>query len=133
MDLILHWLLPAVGGALVGSAAPWPAKALWAWIRGSVDREERKVAAEVARLHSELERLAGMLADRNELVDLLRKGLDKHLIREAAVASACELLIALVHMVEKPTPAMLRMRDRALEVLEDARAHIIGINRGGNA
>lgn len=123
MEQLLGWILPAAGGILVGSAVPWPAKMLWRWIRGAADQEAKREASEV-------ERLAAQLAERDGLVDLLRKALDKHLIREAAVASACELLIALVHMVDRPTPAMLRMRDRALEVLEDARAHISGINRG---
>ena len=121
---ILTWLLPAIGGWLTCAVVPWPAKAAWSWLRGGA-------SAKAAQQMTETARLASQLADRDDLVDLLRKALDKHLIRESAVASACELLIALVHMVDIPTPAMLRMRDRALEVLEDARAHIGGINKGG--
>jgi hypothetical protein len=64
------------------------------------------------------------------LVDLLRKALDKHLIRESAVVSAAELLIALIEQVQAPTPAMLRVRDRAVELLELARAQLNRINNG---
>lgn len=122
--MILHWLLPAVGGALVGAAAPWPAKALWRLVRGPGERED-------AREGAELQRLAAQLAERDDLVDVLRKALDKHLIRESAVVAACELLIALAGLTPNPTPAMLDMRDRAKQLLLHARAHLTAINQGG--
>lgn len=124
---LLHWLLPIAGGVLVGASAPWPAKALWGWIRGSQ-------ASQLAREANELQRLAAQLEDALDLVDLLRKALDKHMIRWGAVASACELLIALVRMIDKPTPAMRDMKEQARRLLDDARAHLTSINnKGGEA
>lgn len=117
--------LAAAGGLLAGGVAPWPAKAVWRLLRGSGEQAAKREAAE-------LERLAAQLAERDDLVDVLRKALDKHWIRYSAVVSACELLIALAGMVEKPTPAMVRMRDQAKRLLEDARTHLTNINTGGH-
>lgn len=132
MEQVLHWLLPAVGGALAAHAVPWPAKALWQWIRGGADARAQSEAVQAKREQSEIQRLAVQLGDAFDLIDLLRKALDKHMIRWGSVVSACELLIALAGMVERPTPAMVAMRDRAKRLLEDARSQMHSINHGGN-
>lgn len=113
----------ALIGVAFGSAAPWPVK----WLARLVGRLVRGDAAqEAAREASEVERMTARINDLEDLIDLLRKALDRHLVREGAIASACELLIALAGLVHKPTPAMLRMRDRAQQLLEDARAQTTG-------
>jgi hypothetical protein len=123
-------LLSTLVGVAIGGAAPWPAKGLWRVLRGHVAISAATKAAEEAREQSEIERLVARCTDLEDLVDLLRKALDKHLIRESAIASACELLIALVKLVDKPSAAMLHIRDRAQRILIDAQAHISSINRG---
>jgi hypothetical protein len=111
-------LLPTLLGVVIGSAVPWPLKALWRQLRGSAQLAENEVG-----------RLTRRIGDLEDLVDLLRKALDKHLIRESAIASACELLIALAKSVSKPSGAMLHIRDRAEQLLIDAQARIGTINR----
>jgi hypothetical protein len=96
-------------------------------------RLEASVAPVAAREQSEIERLTVRNGDLEDLIDTLRKALDRHLIRESAIASACELLIMLAALVPKPTEAMLRIRDRAQQLLEDARAQTSKINGRGNA
>lgn len=126
----------ALVGAGIASAAPWPLKAVWRWLRGDAERaalaREADAARDAKRDADEFERLMKRVGDLEELVDLLRKALDKHLIRESAIASACELLIALARLVPDPSGAMLHIRDRAQQLLEDARAHTIRIDQAVN-
>jgi hypothetical protein len=82
-------LLPTLLGVVIGSAVPWPLKALWRQLRGSAQLAENEVG-----------RLTRRIGDLEDLVDLLRKALDKHLIRESAIRTAAELLIAM------PRPAL---------------------------
>lgn len=117
-----------IGVVFGATAVPWPAKALWRLLRGGAAREERALNGEVRRLLGEITRQAARIADLEELVDLLRKALDKHLMRESAVASAAQFIVAIVQMVSDPTPEMVRLRDRAEQLLIDARAHIDSIN-----
>jgi hypothetical protein len=100
------------------------------WLFRSEVNIERKASGEAQRLLDEIAAKAQRIADLEDLVDLLRKALDKHLIRESAVVSAAELLIALIEQVQAPTPAMLRVRDRAVELLELAQAQLNRINNG---
>lgn len=141
MDHLWSTLAPAAVGVLLGAAAPWPLKAAWRWLRGEAEIEGREreaeagrgaraAQAELNRLLKEIARQAERNSDLEELVDLLRKALDKHLIRESAIASVCELLIALARLVEQPSAAMLHIRDRAQQLLEDARAQTIRIDQG---
>lgn len=64
------------------------------------------------------------------LVDLLRKALDKGRIRENALASVVELLIFAIDHVESPSAAVLALRARAADVLEQAHRHLQDINGG---
>lgn len=122
MEHLWSTLAPAAAGVLIGSAAPWPLKALWRWLRGDAERADQREAEELARL-------TARCGDLEELVDLLRRALDKHLIRESAIKTAAELLIAMIEQVPHPTPPMLRIRDRAVGILEQARAQLDQINR----
>jgi hypothetical protein len=126
----VNQLWPALLGVVIGTAAPWPLKALWHALRGSADRDDRDTAAALDAALGEIARHVRRISDLEELVDLLRRALDKSLIRESAIASACELLIAVAKLVPKPSPAMLHMRDRAQQLLEDAQARTTNINRG---
>jgi hypothetical protein len=90
-----------------------------------------------AREQSEATRLLARVADLEDLIDLLRKALDKHLIRESSVVTLAELLINMIeqmldHIVDPP-PALLRTYERALELLKLARAQLDKINVGGRA
>lgn len=113
---------PALIGVVVGNRTPWLFAALARLLRGQAVREE-----------TEAVRLTRRIGDLEDLIDTLRKALDRHLIRESAIASACELLIMLAALVPKPSEAMLRIRDRAQQLLEDARAQTSKINGRGNA
>jgi hypothetical protein len=117
-------LLAAVGG---GTVLPSVAKAVWRRLTGS---------AAQARDETQIGRLTARVSELEELIDLLRRALDKHLIRESTVASLAELLIALleqalghfaVHGIEPP-PGLLRNLDRARELLDRARLQIRQIN-----
>jgi hypothetical protein len=114
------WL--ALAWVAIGNRTPWLFALLRRHLRGNEAREQ-----------SEVERLIRRVGDLEDLIDTLRKALDRHLIRESAIASACELLIMLASLVEKPDEAMLRIRDRARQLLQDARAQTTRINnrKGG--
>jgi hypothetical protein len=103
------------------------------WLLQSNQTEERQASAELGRLLGEITRLTARVSDLEDLVDLLRKALDKHLIRESAIRTAAELLIAMIEQAPNPTDAMLRIRDRAVEILEQARTQLQQINQGGRA
>jgi hypothetical protein len=118
----------ALIGVVIGSGLPWCLKTVWRLLLDDAGREERALNGEVRRLLGEITRQAARIADLEELVDLLRKALDKHLMRESAVASAAQFIVAIVQMVADPTPEMIRLRDRAEQLLIDARAHIVTIN-----
>lgn len=118
-----HAIMAALAGVAVGSRAPWLFTALARVLKGST-------AADAARAESEAQRQVVRVSDLEDLIDMLRKALDRHLIRESAIASACELLIALASMVPNPTQAMLRLRDRAQQLLEDARARTSSTSGG---
>jgi hypothetical protein len=125
-------LWPTLLGVVIGTAAPWPLKAVWQVLRGRSERETVQANLGAARDAAEFARLTKRASDLEELVDLLRKALDKHLIRESAIASACELLIALAKLVPDPSGAMLHIRDRAQQLLEDARAHTLRVDQSGD-
>lgn len=59
-----------------------------------------------------------------DLIDELRRALDKGRVRESAVVAVCELLIFAIDHVESPSPAIVSLRARGLEVLELAQAHL---------
>lgn len=97
-------------------------------LTGASAREEREEAAELTRQ-------AARIGSLEELIDLLRHALDKHLIRESAIVSAAELLIVMINQaldqLDDPPPALLRSRDRAMAILTTAQSQIREINRGG--
>jgi regulator of sirC expression with transglutaminase-like and TPR domain len=124
----MEHLWPALIGVAVGNRAPWPVKALWQWMHGAGARRERQVSGEVSRLMAEITRQAARITDLEDLIDLLRKALDKHLMRESAVANAAQFIVAIIQLVPEPTADMMRLRDQAEQLLRDARAHVASIN-----
>jgi hypothetical protein len=70
----------------------------------------------------------GRIEKLEDLIDELRRALDKGRVRESAIAAVAELLIFAIDHVEEPSSAMLELRARALEVLELAHAHLQGLN-----
>lgn len=117
--------------ALASAAGTWSLPRLGALamrlVRGDADRE----VGEIERMLSEIGRQAARITDLEDLINLLRKALDKHLMREAAIASAAEFVIAIVKMVPDPTAEMIHLRDRAEQLLRDAKAQISTINQQG--
>lgn len=124
----MEHLWPALIGVAVGNRTPWLFAVLARAVQGKSARDERAVNSEVQRLLGEISRQATRIADLEDLVDLLRKALDKHLMRESAVANAAQFIVAIIQMVPNPTPDMMRLRDQAEKLLRDARAHISSIN-----
>jgi hypothetical protein len=127
----VNQLWPALLGVAIGGVAPWPVKALWRALRGDSERHAVQARLDAERDADAFARHTKRIGDLEELVDLLRKALDKHLIRESAIASACELLIALAKLVPDPSGGMLHIRERAQQLLEDARAHTLRIDQTG--
>lgn len=128
----MEQLWPTLLGVAIGNRAPWLFGMVLRMVRGQAARDAAAKAADAVREQSEIERITARCSDLDDLVDTLRRALDRHLIRESAIASACELLIALVAMVPRPTEPMLRIRDRAQQLLEDARAQTSKMNSRGN-
>lgn len=116
-------------GVVFGTALPWPFKALWRILRGTPEREA--TAAEVAaeRDGDMIQRLLDRSHEVETMLEVLRKALDKNLVRENSVVTAAELLLGIVELIDKPTPAMKAMRIRAIEILALARQ----INGGGRS
>lgn len=125
----------ALVGVAVGSAVPWPLKALWRLLRGDVERADRRAQAEATREAAELERLLAEIArltarhgDLEDLVDLLRRELDKALVRGNATLTMARILLFAVDQEPKPSPAMIAARDQARRVISAADDQI---KRGG--
>jgi hypothetical protein len=116
---------PAVIGALIGvafgTALPWPLKTLWRILRGSPEREAAAAEADAKRDGEMIQRLLDRAHDVETMLEVLRKALDKNLVRENAVVTAAELLLGIVELIDKPTLAMKTMRLRAIEILALAR------------
>jgi hypothetical protein len=129
-----HALTALVGVAVLG-VAPWPLKALWGlWNRRGA-RQAAQVVADATAAQAELERLMGeiaRLAERNgdleDLVDLLRRELDKALVRGNAALTIARILLFAVDQEPKPSRAMIAARDQARQVIAGAEAQM---NRGG--
>lgn len=66
---------------------------------------------------------------REDRIEILRKALDKRLIRENAYCGALDALVFGIDHLEDPGPALLAARARALEIMETAHSQI----RGGTA
>lgn len=124
---------PVIGGAAVGvvfgATIPWPLKALWRLLRGSPEREATAAEHAAERDGDMIQRLLDRAHDVESMLEVLRKALDKNLVRENAVVTAAELLLGIVELIERPTPAMKTMRLRAIEILALARR----INGGTDA
>lgn len=58
---------------------------------------------------------------RADLVDQLRRALDRGLRRENALVVCCELLVYAIDHLEDPPPQVAELRGRAADVLETAR------------
>lgn len=133
----LHWPLSAWVAVLplAGNALWRPGSVLLRHLRGEVAAEARREEGERDRLVGEIDRLTARISELEELIDLLRKALDKHLIRESTVEAIAELLIVIIEqMLEHlapPPPAVIRTLDRARELLALARGQLEKINEGG--
>jgi hypothetical protein len=130
-----QWLPVALFGAAVGGVAPWPLKAAWRLARGDSERAERhqeaeakREAAELERLLTEIARLSARHGELEELVDLLRRELDKALVRGNATMTMARILLFAVDQHPHPTAAMIAARDQARRVIAAADDQI---KRGG--
>lgn len=131
----MEHLMPALVGLGGLAVAPWPIKALWRLWRGPAEkataaaaREARSVEAELERLLAEIARLTARHGDLEELVDLLRRELDKALVRGNATLTMARILLFAVDQEPKPSPAMIAARAQAQQVIKAADAQM---NRGG--
>lgn len=101
---------------LGASALAWPANRLWLLF---VRRSDRSASREDHAL---------------ELVELLRRALDKGRVRENGIASACDMLTTALEialgMIGDPPPAIAATRRRALDHLRAARELCREIERG---
>jgi hypothetical protein len=92
---------------LLAAAIGWPVKKLWRFFEKRSARVEQR---EISAL---------------ELVELLRRALDKGRIRENGMFTACDLLITALELAledtHDPSPSIRSARDRALEHLSEAR------------
>jgi hypothetical protein len=66
------------------------------------------------------------IARRGDLVDQLRRALDRGVRRENALVACCELLVYAINHLEDPPPQVLELRRRATAVLQQARDQIYG-------
>lgn len=95
-----------------------------AWLAAGI-----ALGAWLARPIGEMLRLlTGRKSDLEEVIDLLRKALDKGRIRESAAWALVDLFIFAIDHWADPPPAIAELRDRARSVLEDAQRHIQTIN-----
>lgn len=121
----MKYVDPNIGAALIGvifgSALPWPAKGVWRLLRGSPEREAAAAEAAAERDGDMIQRLLDRAHDVETMLEVLRKALDKNLVRENSVVTAAELLLGIVEMIDNPSPSMKVMRLRAIEILTLAR------------
>lgn len=108
-------------GVAFGTALPWPLQKLWRLIRGYPEREAAAAETAAERDGDMIQRLLDRNHDCETMLDVLRKALDKNLVRENSVVTAAELLLGIVELIDKPTLAMKVMRLRAIEILTLAR------------
>jgi signal transduction histidine kinase len=128
-------IVAALIGVAFGTAAPWPLKAAWRLLRGEAvrnaarDTAEAKAAqAELERLLAEIARLAERNGDLEDLVDLLRRQLDRALTRGNAALTIARILLFAVDQEPKPSRAMIAAREQARQVIAGADAQM---NREG--
>jgi hypothetical protein len=107
----------AIIGVAFGTALPWPLKALWRLLRGSADREAAAEELDAKRDGDMIQRLLDRVHDVETMLEVLRKALDKNLVRESSIVTAAELLLGIAELVDSPTPAMKMIRLRAMEIL----------------
>lgn len=93
----------------VGSAAPWPLKAVWLRLRGEAE----------------------LKASHEEHIAVLRKALDKAGIRQNAAVTVSELLLLAMDMVEELPPAAEAAKRRARDKLADVVRTLERISGGG--
>lgn len=97
---------------LLGASLAWPANRLWALYVKTGDRSERR-------------------EDRLEdMVDLLRRALDKGRIRENGLVTGFELLLLSLDVLEDPHPAIVSAKQRACEILMRAMLHAKNVGDG---
>lgn len=111
----------AIIGVAFGTTLPWPLKGVWRLIRGAPEREAAAAELDAKRDGDMIQRLLDRAHDVEAMLEVLRKALDKNLVRENSIVTAAELLLGIVELIDKPTPAMKSMRLRAMEILTMAR------------
>jgi hypothetical protein len=100
-----------IAGALgIGSALPWVFRTTLRLMSGSAEREQSR--------SQNLE----------QLVEVLRRALDKVRLREDALAQVLGVLIFGLRQVEDLSPAISDAIERAIEILEGAQDRLVRIN-----
>lgn len=101
------------GGALLRS----PFEAAWRWAKGSAEREANRVG------------------DLEQLVEVLRRAIDKVRLREDALAQVLGLLIFGLRHIEDLSPPIADAIERAIEILEGAKDQLSRLDdpHGGSA
>jgi len=117
----------AIIGVIFGTTLPWPLKGVWRLLRGSPEREAAAAETAAERDGDMIQRLLDRCHEVETMLEVLRKVLDKNLVRENSIVTAAELLLGMVELIDKPTIGMKAMRLRAIEILTLARR----INGGG--
>jgi hypothetical protein len=95
-----HWLTPIAGGL---AALGVPSLAMWL-----------------------LNRSATKSDDKEKLIEVLRKALDKGRVRENAYCGALDALIIGIDQLEDPPAYLIKARERAAERLETALCQVTG-------
>lgn len=135
MEILATWPLSAWVAIL-----PLAGNALWKPFSALVNLARGRSAAAADREQSEIERLTVQVAALNELVDLLRRALDKHMIRESTVLTFAELAVQAIrqlldlldHLDVEPPASVLGALERAVELQRLAQAQLTKINNGGD-
>lgn len=114
-------VLVAIIATVFGTTLPWPFKAIMRMLRGTPEREAAAAELDAKRDGEMIQRLLDRAHDVESMLEVLRKALDKNLVRENSIVTAAELLLGMVELIPNPTPAMKAMRLRAIEILAMAR------------
>jgi hypothetical protein len=121
MQTPLSTILSAGVGVIFGTALPWPLKIIWRVVRGDPEREAKAAETAADRDGDLIQRLLDRCHDVETMLEVVRKALDKNLVRENSVVTAAEILLGIIEQIDRPTPAMKAMRLRAIEILGLAR------------
>jgi hypothetical protein len=111
--------------SLAGAALWKPIELLTGHLKSSgaaeASADVKREEIDASRDGTLIQQLLDRAHDLEAMLEVLRKALDKNLVRENAVVTAAELLLGIVELIDEPTPAMKAMRIRAIDILELAR------------